>query len=113
MSGRGPAHRPVAFLLGLWTVTWWSAAVAGVPLLRPVVRERLASVWQRMWTAGRSARLVSAVILVAIVRFRLDVVLLSLLRSSSDAAHFSVAGRVYGVAPVVPEVVASALSHLS
>jgi len=105
----GTAHPSVTLLLWLWTATWFAAAVAGLPLLRPATRERPASVRRRMLTAGRSARLLSIVTLVAIVRLRLDVVLLGLLRSSSEAAHFSVASRVYGVALVAPDVVAQAL----
>ncbi len=106
---RGSTARPgVALLVAAWSATWAAGLLAGLSWVRP---ERAFSpdTLQALRRLGRAAPLLGVVTLVALLRFRVEVVLLGLLRSSVEAAQFAVAARVYTIALVVPKIVVAVL----
>jgi O-antigen/teichoic acid export membrane protein len=96
-------------LLGIWSATWCVAALIGLLLARGVLTRPSTVTLARLRGAFRATPLLGIIGLVGLFRFRAEVLLLTVLRSNSEAARFAVSTRIFAIAVVVPEITGAVL----
>ncbi|HEY8624053.1 MAG TPA: oligosaccharide flippase family protein, partial [Casimicrobiaceae bacterium] len=106
----GSIPRPgAASLVAAWSAAWAIGAAVGITWVRPSRPSGTDALLRRLHQLGRATPALGVVTFVTLMRFRVEVVLLGVLRTSAEAGQFAVATRLYTVALVIPRVVIAAL----